>query len=867
MSKKITVIFLLSLLVSMRVFATHQRAAEITYRWLGDLTYEFTITMYTYTPSPADDVRSFLPINWGDNSTNDIPRIVFQALPDNYTLNVYRMNHTFPAAGNYTISVEDPNRNFGVVNIPNSVNVPMFVESELFINPFLGNNNSVELLNAPIDQGCVGKLFTHNPSAYDPDGDSLSYRLVSCKGASGLDIPGFTQPQASNSFAIDPVTGDLIWDTPLLQGEYNVAFMVEEWRQGIKIGSVTRDMQIVIGACDNNPPEIISVDDTCVIAGNTLTFDVIAIDPEGNSVTLTANGGPFEVAQNPASIVPDPATGTPEAQTSFFWNTNCSHIRRSSYTALFRARDNHPEVSLTNLKSVNIRVIAPPIENLTATALGNGINLQWDAATCANAIGYKLYRRSGYFGYVPGFCETGVPAYTGYQLLTSLNNTELTTYRDDGQGNGLVQGIDYCYLITAVFQDGSESITSNEACASLKRDLPVMTHVSNDSLNLESGHVLTAWSPPSELDTLQYPGPYRYQLVRNLNGSTATVFTGYGLNDTLFADNSVNINQTEAAVSYAVQLENDANGLIGTSRSASSIRLQLTPSDQSLRVQWTTNVPWINTFYEVFRKNPSDNHFESIGLTSDTRFVDTALINGSEYCYYIKSTGSYSVPGIVKPITNFSHIVCGIPEDNIAPCTPELTVSTNCETIENTLYWQGVEADSCENDATGYYIYYTPSASLPFTLIDSVLAATDSSYVHLATEYVTGCYFIRAFDENGNVSPSSNIVCVDFDTCPVYELPNVFTPNADQFNDLLQPIGYPSANPKAVVERIEMKIFNRWGNVVFETNDPEVNWDGKNMQNGQDCADGVYFYVCDVYFESFEGPVKQTLQGSVSIYR
>ena len=178
MSKKITVIFLLSLLVSMRVFATHQRAAEITYRWLGDLTYEFTITMYTYTPSPADDVRSFLPINWGDNSTNDIPRIVFQALPDNYTLNVYRMNHTFPAAGNYTISVEDPNRNFGVVNIPNSVNVPMFVESELFINPFLGNNNSVELLNAPIDQGCVGKLFTHNPSAYDPDGTSPHYKLL-----------------------------------------------------------------------------------------------------------------------------------------------------------------------------------------------------------------------------------------------------------------------------------------------------------------------------------------------------------------------------------------------------------------------------------------------------------------------------------------------------------------------------------------------------------------------------------------------------------------------------------------------------------------------------------------------------------------
>jgi hypothetical protein len=103
--------------------------------------------MYTYTPSPADDDRVFLPIKWGDNTIDDIPRITFRALPDNYTLNIYRMNHTFPAAGNYTISVEDPNRNFGVVNIPNSVNVPMYVETELIINPFLGNNNSVQLLN------------------------------------------------------------------------------------------------------------------------------------------------------------------------------------------------------------------------------------------------------------------------------------------------------------------------------------------------------------------------------------------------------------------------------------------------------------------------------------------------------------------------------------------------------------------------------------------------------------------------------------------------------------------------------------------------------------------------------------------------
>ena len=209
-------------------YATHQRAAEITYRHLDGLSYEFTITMYTRTSSPADDQRGTMPIFWGDDTGSEIPRIDFFPIPgvDDISYNRYVGKHTYPAPGRYTISVEDPNRNGGVVNIPNSINVPMYIESEIVINPFLGNNNSVQLLNPPIDKGCVGQNFIHNPAAYDPDGDSLSYRLVICKGAGGYDIPGYTFPliPPDGYFGIDSITGDLIWKTPVLQGEYNVAF-------------------------------------------------------------------------------------------------------------------------------------------------------------------------------------------------------------------------------------------------------------------------------------------------------------------------------------------------------------------------------------------------------------------------------------------------------------------------------------------------------------------------------------------------------------------------------------------------------------------------------------------------------------------
>ena len=68
-----------------------------------------------------------------------------------------------------------------------------------------------------------------------------------------------------------------------------------------------------------------------------------------------------------------------------------------------------------------------------------------------------------------------------------------------------------------------------------------------------------------------------------------------------------------------------------------------------------------------------------------------------------------------------------------------------------------------------------------------------------------------------------------------FDMPNVFTPNGDGVNDVF------TINPVNVVE-MEMVITNRWGNVVFETNDVEAVWNGRNQNTGEDCTEGVYFY-------------------------
>jgi gliding motility-associated-like protein len=136
----------------------------------------------------------------------------------------------------------------------------------------------------------------------------------------------------------------------------------------------------------------------------------------------------------------------------------------------------------------------------------------------------------------------------------------------------------------------------------------------------------------------------------------------------------------------------------------------------------------------------------------------------------------------------------------------------------------------------------------------------DTVYVHNNSTYV-GCYAVMVGDSMGNISDTSNIVCIDEDACSAYDLPNAFTPNGDNFNDFYKALNFVSAN------RIDLTIFNRWGKKVYHTTDPAFTWDGKSMENHRDCSDGVYFYVCDVYLQTLSGEKKQTLKGSVEILR
>jgi len=108
-----------------------------------------------------------------------------------------------------------------------------------------------------------------------------------------------------------------------------------------------------------------------------------------------------------------------------------------------------------------------------------------------------------------------------------------------------------------------------------------------------------------------------------------------------------------------------------------------------------------------------------------------------------------------------------------------------------------------------------------------------------------------------NESAFSNIVCVD--NCPFYFLPNVFSPNQDNMNDVFQPF------PWKFVDSVDFVINNRWGVPVFYTLDPDVNWDGTHFETGERMPDGVYYYTVVVYTRRLEGIVPERMSGTLHL--
>ncbi|HYV92164.1 MAG TPA: PKD domain-containing protein [Chitinophagales bacterium] len=133
---------------------------------------------------------------------------------------------------------------------------------------------------------------------------------------------------------------------------------------------------------------------------------------------------------------------------------------------------------------------------------------------------------------------------------------------------------------------------------------------------------------------------------------------------------------------------------------------------------------------------------------------------------------------------------------------------------------------------------------------DTSTAENPSHWYILSGDYLA-C--LIAFNEGG--CPDTACVQIQVDLIPAIDVPNGFSPNGDGQNDVLYVKGQD-------VKNMDFRVYNRWGELVFETNDINIGWNG--IYKGKPQEMEVYVWTLSATFSNGKATVKN---GNVTLLR
>ncbi len=187
-------------------------------------------------------------------------------------------------------------------------------------------------------------------------------------------------------------------------------------------------------------------------------------------------------------------------------------------------------------------------------------------------------------------------------------------------------------------------------------------------------------------------------------------------------------------------------------------------------------------------------------------------LNGTGGSNYLWSTGSTSASITISPIITIPYTLTvsnGACSDvdlvNIVVVSPPSVIANS-----NTTIIIGASVTISAVSVGGINFQWSPSSGL---------SCVNCAYP-VASPIITTTYFVTTTDINGCTATDSVIIIVDVKCGEVF-IPNAFSPNGDAENDVF----FVLANTTCVKEFL-FRIYDRWGEIVFETTDIKSGWDG-----------------------------------------
>ena len=219
---------------------------------------------------------------------------------------------------NWSLTVCEPARNNAINTIVNPGNQDLCIEATLDNTIYC--NNSPTFSQYPTPFICAGNYYCYNNGAIEIDGDSLVYTLVTPLNTNNGGTVNYIAPYSvtnpvGGGSTFDQITGNLCVTPPgIITGV--LAIKVSEFRNGILIGSIIRDIQINSFACNGtNPPELTGINSNnlvdisdinsytfnldCPNGNQTISFDINTINnnptpPPGYEIFLNVGGGSWQ---------------------------------------------------------------------------------------------------------------------------------------------------------------------------------------------------------------------------------------------------------------------------------------------------------------------------------------------------------------------------------------------------------------------------------------------------------------------------------------------------------------------------------------------------------------------------------------------